>query len=460
MTATSNHSLSAPPRWPTLPPALAGTAITAQDSGYAAARSSYMAVGSPQLVFKARTEEHVRQAVLYAAQVRIRTGERIPFSVRSGGHGISGMSTNSGGIILDLSGLRAFELLDPESGTFRVEAGATWGQIASALAAHDLVISSGNFGDTGVGGLATAGGIGYFGRSQGLTLDAMIRARLVTADGEVRWVDDTHEPELFWAVRGGATQAGIATAFDFKATALDSVPGNSRILHQQLTYVSRNLARFTAEWGQWMREAPDQMESFLMIQTLGDGQHAIQARNVWAGDDALAARPALQAALEIAQVHDEHAQAVPYPLIVPTPNTPHVGQQRIQMRDVLVDVADEELGAALADSLGQRGTLLAELRGLGGAIARVPAEATAWGNRHQEVLAGTWMHPLQMAEQDTAFAPLQQLGTGTYGAYSSDIRQDAAALAWPGATGRKLVEISQQVDPQLLFDRGLTLRQH
>ena len=152
------------------------------------------------------------------------------------------------------------------------------------------------------------------------------------------------------------------------------------------------------------------------------------------------------------------AQVVPYPAIIPTPRSPHVGQQRIQMRDVLVDHADAELGAAITEALGHRATILAELRALGGAVADVAPDATAWAGRHQEVLAATWTQPLGLAEVDASFAPLQALGTGTYGAYSSDTRASAAALAWPGATGARLRRIAEQADPERLFDRGLVLR--
>lgn len=444
--------------WPATPSSLAPLQLTSADAGYALARSSYMAQGSPAVVFMARTAEDVQEAVLYAGLVRERTGTRVPFSLRSGGHGIAGSSTNDHGIVLDLSELNDFEVLDPDSGLVRVGAGASWGQIAGQLAAHDLVISSGNFGDTGVGGLTTAGGIGYFARSQGLTLDSLQRARLVTADGTIRWVDQLHDPELFWAVRGGASHAGVVTEFEFLATRIGSVTSNARIIHQELTYVSHNLADFTDAWGQWMREAPEQMESFLMVQAIGDREYAVQTRNVWAGDDVAQARPTLSAALELAEIHDEHTELVAYPHIVPTPNSPHVGQQRIKMRDVLVDRADAQLGTAMADSMAQRATLVGELRGLGGAIARVLAEATAWGSRHQEVLAATWIHPVSLAEQDASFASLQLLGTGTYGAYSSDTRHSTAQLAWPAATGQKLAEISRRVDPLHLFDAGLSMR--
>ncbi|MNW27792.1 hypothetical protein D3C74_45980 [compost metagenome] len=170
------------------------------------------------------------------------------------------------------------------------------------------------------------------------------------------------------------------------------------------------------------------------------------------------AAPVLREALGLAQLHDSRTELVPYPLIVPAPNSPHAGQQRIKMRDVLVDQADEQLGDAMAQSLAHRASLVGELRALGGAVARVPAHATAWGSRHQEVLAATWIHPLGIAEQDQSFAALQVLGTGAYGAYSSDVRRSAAELAWPGQTGTRLRALSERTDPQHLFDGGLNLR--
>ncbi|MGX1590923.1 FAD-binding oxidoreductase [Glutamicibacter sp. NPDC055491] len=453
-----SHDLVLPDGWPGLPGTLAARAITEHRAGYAMERSSYMSVGAPALIIKARTEQDVQETVLYAARLREQSGTRVEFSIRSGGHGIAGTSTNTGGIILDLSALRHFEMLDPQLGLVRVGAGATWGQIAGQLAAEDLVISSGNFGDTGVGGLATAGGVGYFARSQGLTLDSMVRAKLVTADGTIRWVDTDHESELFWAVRGDATHAGVVTAFEFTATDLRTAADDASIIHQQLTYLTDSLPQFTADWGQWVRQSPDELGSFLMVQALGDGQHAIQARNVWAGDGQDQAAPVLREALGLAQLHDSRTELVPYPLIVPAPNSPHAGQQRIKMRDVLVDQADEQLGAAMAQSLAHRASLVGELRALGGAVARVPAHATAWGSRHQEVLAATWIHPLGIAEQDQSFAALQVLGTGAYGAYSSDVRRSAAELAWPGQTGTRLRALSERTDPQHLFDGGLNLR--
>lgn len=194
-----------------------------------------------------------------------------------------------------------------------------------------------------------------------------------------------------------------------------------------------------------------------MIQHLGGGRHQVSARNVWADDDETAAAETLAAARQLAQVLQERTETVSYPEIIPTPRSPHMGQQRIQMRDVLVDHADAELGAALDASLAHPVTLLGELRAMGGAIADVDEQATAWAGRHQEALVATWVQPAGLDAVDASFAPLQALGTGTYGAYSSDVRAEAAELAWPGETGRRLRSVADDVDPERLFDRGLVL---
>lgn len=446
-----------PQGWPALPAALRPRAIVAGDTEYRMLRSSYMRVGSPHLVLRVETEDEVSAALAYAALVRRDTGERVPFSVRSGGHGIAGTSTNDSGIILDLSLLNEIEILDPETGLFRAQSGARWGDVANRLAPHDRALTTGNFGDTGVGGLATAGGVGYFTRSQGLTLEHISRVRLATADGVIRWVDADHEPDLFWAVRGGATQVGIALDLEFDAPKLNSTVGNASIVYQEVQYLTDDLGAFTAAWGDWIREAPRETESFLMLHNAGQGRTVIQARTVWSGDDEAAAAPVLDGALKLGQVLAQSATVVPYISIVPTPRQPHLGQQRIQMRDVLVDHANAELGAAVAEALADSATAVAELRALGGAMSDVPALATAWAGRHQEVMAGIWTNPVGEPGVDRAFAPLQRLGTGLYGAYSSDTRASAAELAWPGETGVRLREIAARVDPDALFDSGLVL---
>ena len=434
---------------------LAARVVRPDDDEYAYVRSSYMAVGSPQVVIMAETDDDVAAGIRYAAEARERSGERIPFAVRSGGHGIAGTSTNTGGIVLDLSRMKN---IDWDGVHVRAQAGAGWGAVSQVLAPHDRVITSGNFGDTGVGGLATAGGIGFFARSQGLTIDRVRRAKLATADGNVRWIDAEHEPELFWAVRGGATQVGIVTEVELEPVHLGTEHGGASVIHQEVQYLTSDLPAFTRAWGDWIDAAPREAESFLMLQSAGDGRFVVRGRTVWAGDDADAATPVLTEALQLADVMRHDAAIVPYPAIVPAPGSVHAGQQTIHMRDVLVEHAEEEVGAAMAAALTHEATVVGELRALGGAVSDVAADATAWAGRSQRALAGTWVQPRSMAVEDASFAPLQELGTGTYAAYSSDTRPSASALAWPGATGSRLRAISELVDPNALFDGGHTLR--
>lgn len=440
--------------WPAPPAALADRIVRPDHRDYPWMRSSYMRVGSPALVVRAISEDDVVATVRYAAAVRAAAGRQVPFSIRSGGHGIAGTSTNDGGLVLDLRALAAVDL-DPATMQVTIGAGATWGEVAEALSPHGLVISSGNFGDTGVGGLATAGGIGFFARSQGLTLDVVRRVRLVTADGAIRWVDADTEPDLFWAVRGGGSQVGVATAFVMQATSLGA-PG-APVIHQNVQYLVEDLPQFTTAWGEWIAAAPRQAESFLMLQRT-HGSIFVDARTVWAGGDTAVAEPTLREALGLAHALGSTAQVVPYADIVPTPRQPHTGQQRIIMRDVLVDRADAVVGAAVGASLDDDITLLAELRALGGAVDDIPADATAWAGRGRAALAAIWTRPADDARVDAALAPLQALGTGMYGAYSSDTRPSAAELTWPGATGARLASIARRVDPDGLFDGGLAVR--
>lgn len=443
--------------WPGLPAALADIAVTPENAReYFGVRSSYMKVGSPALVLLPRTEEEAAAVVSYAAGVRAVTD--VAFSVRSGGHGIAGTSTNDGGIILDLRRLNRVQVLDEERGLVQVQAGAIWGDVALALAPFGLALTSGNFGDTGVGGLATAGGVGYLARSQGLTIDRLRSVLLLTADGATRWVDEHHDPELFWAVRGGGTHVGVVLDFIFEAERLGSIDGQASVFDQEIQYLIEDLPKFTQQWGEWIRTAPREVESFLMIQAVDGARYVAQARNVWAGDDAEAATPVLEGALQLAQILRQTARLSSYGDVVPTPRSVHTGQQRIVMRDVLVDEVDSALGVALAETLSHPATLLAEVRALGGAVADVPADATAWAGRHQEALVGIWANPAGEAAVDAAFSPLQATATGAYGAYSSDLRPSAAALAWPGSTGEKLRELAIRFDPTGLFARGLSLR--
>ena len=178
---------------------------------YAAKSGVVLAVGAPAVILRPSSVGGVQAAVRYAA------ASGLALAVRGGGHSFSGFGTNDGGVVIDLSGLCGVEVLAGGWHVVRVGGGATWGQVAAALAPHRLGISSGDTKGVGVGGLTLGGGIGWKVRKYGLALDSLVRVEVVTADGQVLTADEDENAELFWAVRGGGGNFGIVTAFEFAA---------------------------------------------------------------------------------------------------------------------------------------------------------------------------------------------------------------------------------------------------
>ena len=191
--------------------------VTPSDPDYRRLRSTYTTRHAPGIILLPRDDAEVAQAVKYAA------GTDLPVSVRSGGHGLSGRSSNDGGIVIDLSRMNDVEVQDPGTGLVRVGTGARWAQVAATLSRHNLAVSSGDYGNVGVGGLATAGGIGWLVREYGLTVDHVQAATVVLPDGAVVRADADHEPDLLWAVRGAGSYVGIVTDLEIEAMHLPGV---------------------------------------------------------------------------------------------------------------------------------------------------------------------------------------------------------------------------------------------
>src|SRR5690606_4587085 len=180
-----------------VPASLAATAVEPGDPEYLAASSTYLRGGAPGLVLRPETPEQVADALEFA-----RAHTHVPLGVRSGGHGISGRSTNDGGVVIDVGRMNRIEVLDASRRLVRIGPGATWKQVAAALDPYGWALGSGDYGGVGVGGLATAGGIGLLGRAHGLTIDRLRAVELVLADGTLVRASADEHPDLFWAVRG------------------------------------------------------------------------------------------------------------------------------------------------------------------------------------------------------------------------------------------------------------------
>src|SRR6266511_4694893 len=202
-----------------------GQVIAPDDAEYDKARTLFYGGMDrrPAAIIRVKDTDEVARVLKLARE----TG--LPLAVRSGGHSVAGHSVADGGIVLDLSTMRDLQI-DVEGQTAWAEAGLTAGEYTTAAAAHGLATGFGDTGSVGIGGLTLGGGVGYLVRKYGLTIDNLLAAEIVTADGQVRRVDADTNADLFWAIRGGGGNFGVVTRFQFRLHPVDSATGGMLIL--------------------------------------------------------------------------------------------------------------------------------------------------------------------------------------------------------------------------------------
>lgn len=412
--------------------------VRPHDRGYDARRHTYTTAGSPAAIVRVRRAQELPQALEFAL------GEGTPIAVRSGGHGIGSISTNDGGTVIDLSSLDRIEHL---GGTrVRIGPGARWEQVARSLAPWGLALTSGDSGDVGVGGLATAGGIGLLSRAQGLTIDRIHAVDLLTADGQILRVEAERYPDLFWAVRGAGAQVGIVTSFEFNA-------GTTPVVVQAtIAFSITGVAAFLQQWGELVESAPRSVSAFLYL-----GEGFAQAMIVVATDDEAVASRTLTPFTTLPGIIGQRAQKVPYPAVPLTSGARHTGQQTSRTKSGLLVHLDQQKSEALAALVPH--VQMIQIRSVGGAINDVASTATAYAHRHQN-FSITAMAPARHAHVDAAWEPVRELVEGSYLSLQSDPQPDDVLAAFPDPTLTRLRSIKQQWDPDKIFNHGVTLPQH
>lgn len=415
--------------------------VSPEDPAYESVRHVYSSTGSPARVFLPTTTAEVVEALTASRE----TGRAL--AIRSGGHGISSISTNVGGDVIDL---RAMHRVDHLGGRrVRVGPGARWGAVARALEPHGLAISSGDSGDVGVGGLATTGGIGLLGRSHGLTIDHLRSAEIVTADGETHLVSESHEPDLYWAIRGAGANVGIVTRFEFEAARAPVV------VQVTAVYQPTNLTEFLREWGSTLEAAPRSVSAFLY---LGGGPRAFaQATIVFDGDDVNLAGAAIDPFLRLPGLAGQRGVVTTYANVPLTSGEPHTGQQGATTHSGLLNHLDGDTSASIADLLQSSGADMVQLRSVGGAINDVDASATAYAHRHQ-LISATAVSLRGGARFDSAWAPVHQHMDGLYLSFESDHRAEHVLEAYPPATLERLRRVKSAWDPDDVFKQNFDVR--
>jgi alkanesulfonate monooxygenase SsuD/methylene tetrahydromethanopterin reductase-like flavin-dependent oxidoreductase (luciferase family) len=422
------------------------TAVEPGDYAYAKVRSTYMRGGAPGLVIQPTTADEVAEALAFARD------QAVPLAVRSGGHGISGRSTNDGGIVIDLSKMRAITVLSEADRLVRVEPGARWKDVAAALAPHGWALTSGDYGGVGVGGLATAGGIGWLARERGLTIDHLRAADIVLADGSCLHLSDRSHPDLFWAVRGAGANFGVVTSFEFEVDEVGEVGFG------QFVYDAGDPADLLFRWGAAMEAAPRDVTTNLIMGPPRQGRSLAQVYGVVHSDTPQVIIDRLTPIASVAPLLDQQVQLVPYAGVMNVPDAPHDGQGDPVARSGLIEHLTPEFCAAAARLIASGTVYFFQIRSVGGAVSDVPDDATAYSHRSANfsVVAFGASRP----RLDAAWEELAAHYQGLYLSFETDRRPERIAEAWPPATLARLRALKQQCDPENVFRDNFNIALH
>ncbi|GAA2234313.1 hypothetical protein GCM10010413_36990 [Promicromonospora sukumoe] len=411
------------------------------DRAYARYRSGYLRGGSPAVVLRVSTPEQVALALAYA-----RRHPELPLPRRSAGHGISGRSTNEGGIVIDLSAMNQIEVLDEATRRVRIGPGARWMEVAAALHPYGWALSSGDYGGVGVGGLATAGGIGYLVRAHGLTIDHLRAVDMVLADGSLVQASETENTDLFWAVRGAGANVGIVTSFEFEADVVGPVG------YAELTQDASDPARFLVDWGQFVETSPREVTSFLIMSPARGRQPAVAlTRTMVDSDDPETVVARIEPLADLAALYAQQVQIVPYAAVLANASDEEpVSQGEPVSRSGLLRHITPEFAAAAARVLSSGGVHWFQIRALGGAVADTDPDATAFA--HRDANFSVVVMGRQDSVVDRLWARLEPFFEGSYLSFDSSLRPDRIEQAWPTRTLARLRELKVAYDPDGVFN--------
>jgi FAD/FMN-containing dehydrogenase len=434
---------------------LTGQLVTANDARFDELR----AVQDVTLDRRPLAIVHAANAEDVALAVRFARDHGLALAVRSGGHSMAGHSMVDGAIVVDLSGMKRITI-DPILRVARVQGGATSGDLAGPAHDFGLALSTGDTSSVGMGGLVTGGGIGFMVRKYGLAIDNLLSARVVTANGEIVTASDDEHPDLFWAIRGGGGNFGIVTELELRLAPVGHVLGGVLLLPASREVV-RGYLEYTAA-------APDGLT------TLANLMHAPPAPFVpeeRVGELVLAIHPcwtgtvedgerALEPLRALARPVADAVSLIPYPRIYDF--TAHQAVRHgWSMRSTFAhELSDVALDAAL-DAM-ERATSpysIVQLRGLGGALARVGTEETAFAHRDKRYLfaaIGVWLDAAEDAAPHRAWTESlwQQVrpeGGGVYVNFLADDGPSRIREAYPDSTYARLAEVKRTYDPHNLF---------
>jgi FAD/FMN-containing dehydrogenase len=405
----------------------------------------------PQAVVRVANAGDVARTVAFAREAGLE------LAVRCGGHSGAGHSATDEGIVLDLRDLNSIDI-DPTARTVSAGGGVAALEVTRATTEHGLAVGFGDTGSVGIGGITTGGGIGYLGRKHGLTIDSLLSAEVVTADGEIHQVDAEHEPDLFWVIRGGGGNFGVVTRFTFRMHDVSNAYGFMLILPASAEVVEGFVAAAEA--------APEEVSTIANVMPappmpfLPEEQHGkmvILAFIVHVGEPSSAER-AVAPFRALARPLADMLQPMSYADVYP-PEDEAYRPMAVQYT-TFYDRIDRNAAETVIERLEASDATLraAQLRVLGGAIARVPVEATAFAHRNKRIM-GVLVNFYDGTPEDRAkrrawvndFRDAMPKGDGAYVNFVTDEGPARVREAYPSPTWDRLVILKRRYDPDNVF---------
>lgn len=433
--------------------ALRGTVIDRHDAGYEQARGVYISGYDRRPLAIVRPAD----AADVARTVEFARSSGLPLAVRGGGHSLAGHGTCDDGIVLDVSTLRSLNI-DATARTAWAGGGITAGEYTRAAASHGLATPLGDSPSVGIAGLALGGGIGLLHRRHGLTIDSMTAAEIVTADGQVLRADERHHADLFWAIRGGGGNFGVVTRLQFRLADVSMVTGGMLILPA----TPQSLAAFMDA----ALNAPESLSGVIMVMAAPPlpflppdvhGRVIIMALLAVDGTAAEGER-ALAPFRRIATPVADTVRPQQYAGLYDAPEGPHPAA--VSFRSFFMDSFDGVDADVLLGALQEAGRpgVLAQLRVLGGAVARVPVDATAFAHRDRALLvAAAAMYgsrddaPGYDEWTEQTATRLRHGAPASYVNFEGREDVDAVRAAYPGSTWQRLCAVKAKYDPANVF---------
>ncbi|HXL63212.1 MAG TPA: FAD-binding oxidoreductase [Mycobacterium sp.] len=441
-----------------------GAIVVVGDETYDQARAVYNAMidRRPRVVVRAVNAGDVIAAVRYAAD------NNLDLAIRGGGHSVPGFGTCDDGVVIDLMRMRGVRV-DPAGKTARAEGGATWGDFNAATHAFGLATTGGIISTTGVAGLTLGGGIGYLSRGCGLSIDNLVSADVVTADGRFLQASDRENEDLFWAIRGGGGNFGVLTSLEFALHPIKDIYGGP------MFFELKDGPALLSFYSQFIKEADERFGGFPAFQIAPPLPFIPEARHgepfiafvaCWAGplDEG---EKALQPIRDVAPRVAEGIGAMPYPALnsafdglVPP------GLQHYWKANFVKELTPELIAAHMEH--GPRVPVVnstMHIYPINGACHRVAADATAFGHRDANfatVIAGMWPDPAQNAAntrwvRDYSDATAPHSDAGGYVNFMAADDQGRVSDNY-GANYERLLAAKRKYDPGNLFHVNQNIR--